>query len=80
MLAPEFLPIWGGVGTHVVELVRHLPRNMEVSSRISVIVQVTLDTCLTRGYSILYHAYHYWCATAHATKGGFMWAASSSGA
>ena len=30
MLAPEFLPIWGGVGTYIVELVRHLPKNVEV--------------------------------------------------
>lgn len=30
MLAPEFLPVWGGVGTYVVELVRHLPKNIEV--------------------------------------------------
>jgi glycosyltransferase involved in cell wall biosynthesis len=30
MLAPEFLPIWGGVGTYIVELVRHLPRSVEI--------------------------------------------------
>jgi len=30
MLAPEFLPVWGGVGTYIVELVRHLPENVEV--------------------------------------------------
>ena len=30
MLAPEFLPIWGGVGTYIVELVRHLPRTVEI--------------------------------------------------
>lgn len=30
MLAPEFLPVWGGVGTYIVELVRHLPRDIEV--------------------------------------------------
>jgi len=30
ILAPEFLPIWGGVGTYTVELVRHLPKNFEV--------------------------------------------------
>jgi glycosyltransferase involved in cell wall biosynthesis len=30
MLAPEFPPVWGGVGTYIVELVRHLPRNMEI--------------------------------------------------
>jgi glycosyltransferase involved in cell wall biosynthesis len=29
MLAPEFLPVWGGVGTYIVELVRHLPKNIE---------------------------------------------------
>jgi len=30
MLAPEFLPVWGGVGTYIVELVRHLPKNIDV--------------------------------------------------
>jgi glycosyltransferase involved in cell wall biosynthesis len=30
MLAPEFLPAWGGVGTYIVELVRHLPKSVEV--------------------------------------------------
>jgi glycosyltransferase involved in cell wall biosynthesis len=30
MLAPEFLPVWGGVGTYIVELVRHLPRSIEI--------------------------------------------------
>ncbi len=30
MLAPEFLPVWGGVGTYIVELVRHLPKNTEI--------------------------------------------------
>ena len=30
MLAPEFLPIWGGVGTYIVELVRHLPGTVEI--------------------------------------------------
>lgn len=30
MLAPEFPPVWGGVGTYSFELVRHLPKNIEV--------------------------------------------------
>jgi len=30
MLAPEFPPVWGGVGTYAFELVRHLPRNIEI--------------------------------------------------
>ncbi|MEM3640417.1 MAG: glycosyltransferase family 4 protein [Candidatus Bathyarchaeia archaeon] len=30
MLAPEFLPVWGGVGTYIIELVRHLPKNIEI--------------------------------------------------
>lgn len=30
MLAPEFLPVWGGVGTYIVELVRHLPKDIEI--------------------------------------------------
>jgi len=30
MVAPEFLPVWGGVGTHIVELVSHMPKEVEV--------------------------------------------------
>lgn len=30
MLAPDFLPVWGGVGTYTVELIRNLPSNIEV--------------------------------------------------
>lgn len=30
ILAPEFLPIIGGVGTHIVELIRHLPSDIEI--------------------------------------------------
>jgi len=30
MLAPEFPPVWGGVGTYVFELVRHLPKDVDV--------------------------------------------------
>lgn len=30
MLAPELLPVWGGVGSYIVELIRHLPRTVEV--------------------------------------------------
>jgi glycosyltransferase involved in cell wall biosynthesis len=30
ILAPEFLPVWGGVGSYIIELVRHLPRNTEI--------------------------------------------------
>ncbi|MCO6042252.1 glycosyltransferase family 4 protein [Thermococcus alcaliphilus] len=30
MLAPEFLPVWGGVGTYAVELVRNFPEDVEV--------------------------------------------------
>lgn len=30
MLAPDFFPAWGGVGTYTVELVRHLPKNIEI--------------------------------------------------
>ncbi|HKM60721.1 MAG TPA: glycosyltransferase family 4 protein [Candidatus Bathyarchaeia archaeon] len=30
MLAPEFLPVWGGVGAYIVELVRHLPKETEI--------------------------------------------------
>lgn len=30
VIAPEFLPMWGGVGTYAVELVRHLPKDIDV--------------------------------------------------
>ena len=30
MLAPEFLPNWGGVGTYIVELIKHLPEDYEI--------------------------------------------------
>ena len=30
MLAPEFVPVWGGVGTYINDLVRHLPKDMEI--------------------------------------------------
>jgi len=30
VIAPEFLPVWGGVGTYLVELIRHLPKDIEV--------------------------------------------------
>ena len=30
MLAPEFIPVWGGVGTYILELLLHLPKQYEV--------------------------------------------------
>lgn len=30
-VAPEFLPIVGGVGTHIVELIRHLPKDIDIN-------------------------------------------------
>jgi len=30
MLAPEFIPNWGGVGTYIVEIVKHLPNDFEI--------------------------------------------------
>jgi len=30
ILAPEFLPVWGGVGSYVVDLVRYLPKSIEI--------------------------------------------------
>jgi len=30
MLAPEFLPVWGGVGTYIVEIARNMQRDVEV--------------------------------------------------
>jgi hypothetical protein len=30
MLAPEFIPVWGGVGTYTIGLLRHLPKTYEV--------------------------------------------------
>lgn len=29
-VAPEFLPVVGGVGTHIVELIKHLPKDIEI--------------------------------------------------
>jgi len=30
ILAPEFYPVWGGVGTYIIGLLRHLPNDIEV--------------------------------------------------
>jgi len=30
MLAPEFVPVWGGVGTYIVGLIKHLPKDTEI--------------------------------------------------
>jgi glycosyltransferase involved in cell wall biosynthesis len=30
MLAPEFFPVWGGVGTYINELVKHLPSSITI--------------------------------------------------
>ncbi|MEM1541007.1 MAG: glycosyltransferase family 4 protein [Candidatus Bathyarchaeia archaeon] len=30
ILAPEFLPVWGGVGAYIVELVRHMPSKVDL--------------------------------------------------
>lgn len=30
MIAPEFLPVWGGTGSYVVELIKHLPKIVDV--------------------------------------------------
>lgn len=30
MLAPEFFPVWGGTGSYIVELVKFLPRNVNI--------------------------------------------------
>jgi glycosyltransferase involved in cell wall biosynthesis len=30
VVTPEFLPVWGGVGTYIVELVKNLPKDLEV--------------------------------------------------
>lgn len=30
MLAPEFFPIWGGTGSYIVELIKFLPRNVNI--------------------------------------------------
>lgn len=30
VITPEFLPIWGGAGTYIVDLVRHLPEYVDV--------------------------------------------------
>ncbi|MBY9009570.1 MAG: glycosyltransferase family 4 protein [Candidatus Lokiarchaeota archaeon] len=30
MLAPEFIPVWGGVGTYIVELIKNLPKEVNI--------------------------------------------------
>ena len=30
MLAPEFIPVWGGTGSYTVELVKSLPSSMNI--------------------------------------------------
>ncbi len=30
MLAPEFLPVWGGTGSYTVELLKSLPKNVDI--------------------------------------------------
>jgi glycosyltransferase involved in cell wall biosynthesis len=30
MLAPEFIPVWGGVGSYIVELIKSLPENVTI--------------------------------------------------
>lgn len=30
MLAPEFIPVWGGTGSYTVELIKSLPRSMDI--------------------------------------------------
>lgn len=30
MIAPEFFPVWGGTGTYTIELIKRLPRNVNV--------------------------------------------------
>ena len=30
MLAPEFVPVWGGVGTYIVELIKNLPKEVNI--------------------------------------------------
>ena len=30
MLAPEFFPVWGGTGSYIVELIKSLPRNVNI--------------------------------------------------
>jgi len=30
MLAPEFFPVWGGTGSYIVELIKFLPRNVDI--------------------------------------------------
>lgn len=30
MISPEFFPVWGGVGSYTIELLKHLPENVDV--------------------------------------------------
>ena len=46
MLAPEFIPIWGGVGSYTVELLKSLPLNMDIH-----VVTLNRHVGLAAGYS-----------------------------
>ena len=30
MIAPEFLPVWGGTGSYTIELIKHLPKSVDI--------------------------------------------------
>jgi len=30
MITPEFLPVWGGTGSYAIELIKHLPKNVDI--------------------------------------------------
>ena len=50
MLAPEFFPIWGGVGTYIIEVLRHLPRDIEVHVVAPWRYQIGIEQVSTQDY------------------------------
>ncbi len=30
MIAPEFFPVWGGVGSYIIEIIKNMPKNVDV--------------------------------------------------
>lgn len=55
ILAPEFFPSWGGVGTHIFELARHLPKNMQV--HIMTVFNTNLGKNPTHAYKACFSKY-----------------------
>jgi glycosyltransferase involved in cell wall biosynthesis len=52
MLAPEFFPIWGGVGTYIIEVLRHLPTDIEVHVVAPWRYQIGIEQVSTQDYRL----------------------------